>query len=108
MNIKIQGQLVQDDGITYHIHINKPIYNTCVSINSLIIKNAIDNNRDLRISCFYIRKYVEEVVSPRDWIKRSKKFSKVYRFKDRPMVFYQGLINPPEEEESKVYQLQLI
>lgn len=95
--VEVQGQKLKDDGESLHIHIKKPIYGTCVSLNSKIIKYAIDTGRLLKVSCFSKGSYYEEIISPSEWVWKSKRFEKVYKVKNKPMVFYQATINQKSE-----------
>lgn len=100
--INIQGQDVVDDGEIYHIHIKKPIYGTCVSINSKILKQAYDLGRLIEVSCPHNGVIASELTSPVEWQAKSKRFEKVYKFKNKPMLFFQASI---EDNNS---QLELI
>ena len=97
MVIKIYGQTVKDDGITYHVHIKKPIYGHCVAINSKIINQAIQNHRWLHVSC----PGAEETVNPWEWLSKGQKIEKVYRIPNHPMVLYQKHVGETEPEARK-------
>lgn len=93
MNIKIGGQTIDDDGEMYHIRINKPIYNTVVSINKAILMTAVKNKRLLKISTNHNGEEYSEIVSPWGWIGRSKRIEKVFKYPDNPMILFQGKVN---------------
>jgi hypothetical protein len=86
--IKIQGQEIEDDGLSYHIHIKKPIYGTTVALNDAIIKYARNHNRRLIVSC----PKAKESVTPDEWVARSTIIKKVFRYPDNPMILWQGTI----------------
>lgn len=101
------GQAVEDDGVSYYVHIKKPIYGHCVAINRAIIQAAITNGRLLVVSC----PGASEVIPPRAWVNRARRIEKVFRRPDEPMVLYQATVgNPqPEKQDSgKATQMKLI
>lgn len=106
----IQGQPIEVKGNVWHIHINKPVYDTCVSLNGEIINQAKANKVKLEVSCYHRNTYHVETIDPDDWVKKAFRYEKVYRYKDRPMVFYQTSIGqkPIIKEEDKPKQLRLI
>lgn len=107
MIINIWGQQIEDDGSIYHIHIDKPIYGTCVALSSKIIGEAIKHHREIEVSC----PGASEVVSPWYWMEKSKKVSKVFRDPKHPMLLYQATIGPSQPKArtmATVKQLSLI
>lgn len=94
--MKIQGQEIESIGDMWHIHINKPIYGTCVALNSQIVREAIDRQKILKVSTGSGKKYVEEVISPWGWVDKSIVFKKKFRY-EKPMMFYQASISNIEQ-----------
>lgn len=93
--INIGGQTLDDDGQSYHVHINKPIYGTCVALNDAIIKYAKNHNRRLIISC----PKAKESVTPDEWVQRSIIIKKVFRYPDNPMILWQGIIKQTNDQQ---------
>lgn len=103
MTRKISGQMVDDDGVCYHVHIKKPIYGQCVAISDAIIKEAETHHRLLLLTC----PGAQETISPADWMRKSKVLRKVFRYPDNPMVLWIGTIGKLPDEK-RVEQLSLI
>lgn len=103
--MKIQGQEIIDDGTSYHVRINKPIYGHCVAVNSRVIEQAIYNHRRLFVSC---PGYSEDT-TPQEWVKKAQIIYKVFRIPNHPMKLYQAHIGTTQvKPEPKDTQLPLI
>jgi len=96
VTIYIQGQRVIDDGTSYEVYINKPIYGHCVALNEDIINHAKRHNRLLLVKC----PGASQLLSPQAWIDKSKRVLKVFRRPDQPMVLYQGYIGDPQKQNT--------
>jgi len=94
--IYIQGQTVIDDGTSYEIFINKPIYGHCVALNSDIIKAATRNHRLLLVKC----PEASELLEPQAWVKKAARIAKVFRRPNDPMILYQAWIGDPQKEKT--------
>jgi len=66
------------------VEIKKPMYGTYCQVRDMYINKAIKQGKKLRIT---IPQGVG-VVDPKDWKKTGKKYEKVFRFPDNPMILY--------------------
>ena len=106
MKLNFYGQEVIEDGNVWHVHIKKPIFGTCVAINNKIINQAIERGKMLKISTTN----ASEETTPYGWIRKSIKMKKVFRFADRPMILWQGVVGEPQKkdrDEKEAIDMQL-
>lgn len=99
MTYTFYGQeVIEEDGYFWRTEIKKPIYGYCVALNEKLLREAIARNKILHVIC----KDKSEYIKPSEWISNGKRFEKVYRQPNNPMILYMKTIGRDETHEKQL------